>query len=209
MGSADAETERPFSRTMRRNGEKRTRILDAAVVELARGGYFGTTVSRIARRAGVADGTIYLYFENKEAILVAVFDRAMDRFLSEGILELGTETDARARLEEIVRLHLELVGQDHDMAVILQIELRHSLRFMDLFSRTRLREYLEIIAGVVAQGQREGVFRSDLDPMFAAKMVFGALDQVATDWILADDNSRLSAKAGQVWGFLKQGLEAG
>lgn len=179
------------------------------MVELARGGYFGTTVSRIARRAGVADGTIYLYFENKEAILVAVFDRAMDRFLSEGILELGTETDARARLEEIVRLHLELVGQDHDMAVILQIELRHSLRFMDLFSRTRLREYLEIIAGVVAQGQREGVFRSDLDPMFAAKMVFGALDQVATDWILADDNSRLSAKAGQVWGFLKQGLEAG
>lgn len=191
---------------MARTDDKRTRILDAAVIEIARAGYYGTTVAKIARRAGVADGTIYLYFENKEAILVAVFDRAMDRFLSEGILELPRSGDARARLEEIVRLHLELVGQDHDLAVILQIELRHSLRFMDLFSRTRLREYLEIIAGVVNQGRREGVFRADVEPMFAAKMVFGALDQVATDWILADDNSRLSARAGDVWGFLAAGL---
>ena len=191
---------------MARTDDKRARILDAAVIEIARAGYFGTTVAKIASRAGVADGTIYLYFENKEAILVAVFDRAMDRFLSEGILELPRSGDARARLEEVVRLHLELVGQDHDLAVILQIELRHSLQFLDLFSRTRLRDYLEIIAGIVDQGRHEGVFRADVDPMFAAKMVFGALDQVATDWILADDNSKLSAKSSDVWTFISNGI---
>lgn len=193
----------------RRTDDKRTRILDAAVVEIARAGFYGTTVSKIARRAGVADGTIYLYFENKEAILVGVFDRAMDRFIGGGVLELGSGGDASTLLKEIVQLHLELVGEDHDMAVILQVELRHSLHFMNLFSRTRLREYLEIIAGVVVQGQREGVFRADLEPMFSAKMVFGALDQVATDWILADDNSRLSARAEDVFHFLKRALAAG
>ncbi len=193
----------------RRTDDKRTRILDAAVVEIARAGFYGTTVSKIARRAGVADGTIYLYFENKEAILVGVFDRAMDRFIGGGVLELGSGGDASTLLKEIVQLHLELVGEDHDMAVILQVELRHSLHFMNLFSRTRLREYLEIIAGVVVQGQREGVFRADLEPMFSAKMVFGALDQVATDWILADDNSRLSARAEDVFHFLERALAAG
>jgi len=190
----------------RRTDDKRTRILDAAVVEIARAGFFGTTVAKIARRAGVADGTIYLYFENKEAILVGVFDRAMDRFIGGGVQELGSGRDARALLQEIVQLHLELVGQDHDLAIILQVELRHSLQFMNLFSRTRLREYLEIIAGVVEQGKREGVVRGDMDSMFAAKMVFGALDQVATDWILADDNSRLSGRAERVWTFLETGL---
>ena len=193
----------------RRTDDKRTRILDAAVVEIARAGFYGTTVSKIARRAGVADGTIYLYFENKEAILVGVFDRAMDRFIGGGVLELGSGGDASTLLKEIVQLHLELVGEDHDMAVILQVELRHSLHFMNLFSRTRLREYLEIIAGVVVQGKREGVFRADLEPMFSAKMVFGALDQVATDWILADDNSRLSARAEDVFHFLERALAAG
>lgn len=190
----------------RRKDDKRTRILDAAVVEIARAGFYGTTVAKIARRAGVADGTIYLYFKNKEAILVGVFDRAMDRFIGGGILELGAGDDARELLREIVRLHLELVGQDHDLAVILQVELRHSLQFMNLFSRTRLREYLEIIAGVLEQGKREGAFRGDIDSMFAAKMVFGALDQVATDWILADDNSRLSARAEAVYDHLSRAL---
>ncbi len=75
----------------RRLPDKRSRILDAAVVEIAQHGFYGTTVARIARRAGVADGTIYLYFQNKEAILTAVFDRAMDRFITQGIQEMSPE----------------------------------------------------------------------------------------------------------------------
>jgi len=193
-------------KTSRKVNDKHARILDAAIVEIARQGYHRTTVARIARRAGVADGTIYLYFKSKEDVLVAVFDRAMDRFISQGIMEMNTGAGAAELLYDIVRLHLEQLGEDHDLAVILQVELRHSLHFLDMFSRTRLRDYLEIIAGVIKQGQNERVFRSDLEPMFAAKLVFGVLDQLATDWVLSDRNYRLGARAEEANVFLKGAL---
>ena len=185
---------------------KRERILDAAVVEIARRGYNQTTVAMIAKRAGVADGTIYLYFKNKEQLLLSLFDRAMSRFISEGKARLEQSTTAREKLARIVELHLTLVGQDHDLAIITQVELRHSLHFMDQLSRTLVGEYLEVLAQVVVQGQQEGEFRSDLDPVFVAKAVFGVLDEMATDWILSHRNTRLESKAGSVVQFLLGGL---
>ena len=187
---------------------KHALILDAAIVEIAQSGYHRTTVAKIARRAGVADGTIYLYFKGKEDVLVAVFDRAMDRFISQGILEMGTDDSAVDRLRDIVRLHLEQVGEDHDLAVILQVELRHSLTFLDIFSRTRLRDYLEIIGGVIVQGQNEGVFRADLDPVVAARMVFGVLDQMTTDWVLSQRNTRLAGRADETADFVVNALRS-
>lgn len=189
-----------------RDNGKHSQILDAAIVEIARSGYHRTTVAKIARRAGVADGTIYLYFKSKEDVLVAVFDRAMDRFISQGILEMNVGDDAVTLIGDIVRLHLEQVGEDHDLAVILQVELRHSLDILDVFSRTRLRDYLDIISGVIAQGQREGVFRPELDPVSASRMVFGVLDQMATDWVLSQRNTRLAARTEDVAGFVLHAL---
>ena len=128
-------------------GRKKEAILDAAVVEIASHGYHGTTVAMIARRAGVADGTIYLYFQNKEEILVSLFDRAMDRFVEQGARELAGLNDPAARLARIIELHLELVGSDRDLAIITQVELRHSLHFLDQLSRAKVGAYLQAIAG--------------------------------------------------------------
>ncbi len=191
---------------MDRKEAKREKILDAAIVEIARGGYYDTTVSAIARRAGVADGTIYLYFENKEAILVSIFERAMQRFIEEGTERLAGREDAESKLRGVVELHLSVMGRDRDLAVIFQVELRHSLHFLDLFSRSRMREYLALIAGVVAEGQREGVFRDGVEPLLAAKAVFGVLDEMTTDWVLSSRNTRLEARADAVASFVLGGL---
>lgn len=188
------------------DGNKQERILDAAVVEIARRGYHQTTVAMIAKRAGVADGTIYLYFKSKEQLLFRLFDRAMVRFISEGKARLAQAASARDKMVQIVDLHLTLVGQDRDLAIISQVELRHSLHFMDQLSRTLVGEYLEVLAQVVRQGQQEGVFRSDLDPVFAAKAVFGVLDEMATDWVLSHRNTRLESKSSQVSAFVLSGL---
>jgi len=190
------------------NGEKREAILDAAVVEIARQGYYQTTVAMIARRAGVADGTIYLYFRNKEEILFSLFDRAMDRFVEEGRLGLESAGSALECLRHIIELHLRLVGQDRDLAIITQVELRHSLHFMDQLSRSKVGEYLEVLSKVVIQGQEEGAFRPELDPVFAAKAIFGVLDEMATDWVLSRRNTRLESKVGEVADFLMAGLRA-
>lgn len=188
------------------DGTKRTAILDAAVVEIARHGYHQTTVAMIARRAGVADGTIYLYFRGKEEILFSLFERAMGRFISEGRLQLDHEATAVEKLGRIVDLHLTLVGKDRDLAIISQVELRHSLHFMDQLSRNQVGEYLAIISQVVAQGMEEGSFRKDLNPIFASKAIFGVLDEMATDWVLSQRNKRLESQAKAVTDFLLGGL---
>ena len=188
------------------DGTKRTAILDAAVVEIARHGYYQTTVAMIARRAGVADGTIYLYFSNKEEILFSLFERAMGRFITEGAAQVEKGGTAEEKLRRIVDLHLTLVGRDRDLAIISQVELRHSLHFMDTLSRNQVGEYLGALAQVVAQGIGEGSFREDLDPIFAAKAIFGVLDEMATDWVLSQRNKRLESQAQAVIEFLLGGL---
>ncbi len=190
----------------RSTGMKHEAILDAAVVEIARHGYYQTTVAMIAKRAGVADGTIYLYFGNKEEILFSLFARSMDRFIAEGKAELETVDRAEEKLRHIVDLHLSLVGKNRDLAIITQVELRHSIHFMDQFSRSKVADYLAVLSGVVAQGQLEGVFRRDLDPIFAAKAIFGVMDEMATDWVLSRRNTRLENKAPEVTAFLLGGL---
>lgn len=190
-------------------GRKKEAILDAATVEIAAHGYHGTTVAMIARRAGVADGTIYLYFENKEEILASLFDRAMDRFTQQGALELASLDGPRERLSRIVELHLELVGSDRDLAIITQVELRHSLHFLDQLSRAKVGAYLQAIAGIIAEGQAAGLWRRDLEPAFLAKSAFGVLDEMATDWVLSRRNTRLQARAEAVTSFLLAALRPG
>ena len=187
-------------------GMKRAAILDAAVVEIARRGYYQTTVAMIAKRAGVADGTIYLYFANKEEILFSLFDRSMDRFIAQGKAEVDAMGTAEDKLRHIIELHLSLVGRDRDLAIITQVELRHSIHFMDQFSRSQVADYLTILSGVVVQGQQEGLFRQDQDPVFAAKAIFGVMDEMATDWVLSRRNTRLENKAPEVAAFLLNGL---
>jgi TetR/AcrR family fatty acid metabolism transcriptional regulator len=187
-------------------GHKREQIMDAAVVEIAQRGYYQTTVAMIAKRAGVADGTIYLYFSNKEEVLFSLFDRAMNRFIDQGVIELESIGGAEQKLKRIIELHLELVGENRDLAIITQVELRHSIHFMDKFSRTKVADYLTVIASIVQLGQEESVFRGDQDPVFAAKAVFGVLDEMATDWVLSRRNTRLENKSAEVASFLLAGL---
>jgi len=192
-----------------RKEARRKGILDAAVMEIARHGYFGTTVSAIAGRAGVADGTIYLYFKSKEAILVAIFDRAMGRFGEEARrIVAPSDVPAKEKLRRLVDLHLTLLGEDRDLAVIFQVEFRHTIHILELLSRSGMRDYLGLIAQVVEQGRREGAFRSDVDPLLAAKMVFGVLDEMATDWVLSRKNVRLASRAEPVCALLLGGLRA-
>jgi TetR/AcrR family fatty acid metabolism transcriptional regulator len=195
--------------TSNRREAKRQRILDASVVEIARHGYYGTTVSSIARRAGVADGTIYLYFKNKEEILVSIFERAMRRFIDEAQhIVNAADADAEQKLRRVIGLHLGLLGEQRDLAVIFQVEFRHTLHVLELLSRRGIREYLALIAHIVEQGKRDGLFRDDVDALFVAKVVFGMLDEMATDWVLSRKNTRMVSRAEPVSELLLGGLRA-
>lgn len=185
---------------------KRVRILRAAVEVFARSGYFSSRVSSIAKEAGVADGTIYLYFQGKEDLLVTIFREQMEAFLGRIRTSLAGLDDPEESLRRIVRDHLAASGEDRALAVVFQVELRHTLKFMTLFSQHEFGEYLATIRRVVEAGQTSGAFRGDVHAQVAAKAIFGALDEMVTSWVLSDKVYRLEESAEQVAEFVLRGL---
>jgi TetR/AcrR family fatty acid metabolism transcriptional regulator len=172
--------------TRPRTADKRRRILDAAVAVFARTGYFAARVSDIAKKAGVADGTIYLYFRNKEDILVRLFDEVMSEHVEEARGAVRALSSAPERLLAVAQRHLSVLGANRDLAAVFQVELRQSTRFMERFTASWLRDYFALLDEVMEQGQRDGSVRSDINRTLAAKMLFGALDETVTSWLLAD-----------------------
>jgi TetR/AcrR family transcriptional regulator, fatty acid metabolism regulator protein len=182
----------------RRSDDKRSRILQAAVKVFARRGYFASRVADVARRAGVADGTIYLYFRNKEDILVSLFDEVMSEHLEGKRRDVEPGSDAPARLRAVAERHLGLLGRNRDLAVVFQVELRQSTKFMERFTASWLQDYFALIAEIIEQGQREGTLRADLPVKVATKAFFGVLDEMVTSWILSRKQYDLVALAGPV-----------
>ncbi|MGE3465376.1 MAG: TetR/AcrR family transcriptional regulator, partial [Pyrinomonadaceae bacterium] len=164
--------------------DKREAILRAGIKVFARNGYFSSKVADIAREAGIADGTVYLYFKSKDEILHSIFDRAMTEFIDEGKRELAEIRSPAARLKRVAELHLEKLGADRDLAIVFQVELRGSTKHMQEFSAAGFGEYLDIIRKTIEAGQRAGELRNDVKPVVAAKILYGSLDEMVTNWVL-------------------------
>lgn len=199
--STKAESLRELKKT-----EKKQRIQQAAIKVMASVGYHGTTVSQIAREAGVADGTLYLYFENKEDLLLKVIDDIMERFIDEGREILKRFHSPLDQLRALVELHLRNLGSDDHLAKIFQIELRHNEKVMRLFSETRLRKYFSIIEGLIRRAQDGGQIRDDINPWMTTKIIFGAMDEMATNWVLRAKDYRLEDMAAPTLDILLNGM---
>ena len=189
-----------------RGSSKRERILRAAVEVFASFGYFNAKVSQIAKAAGVADGTIYLYFDGKEDLLITIFREHTRNYLHSLEQSLANVNGAEDRLRIAVRHHLETLGRDRALAVVSQVELRHSLKFMSLFSQEEVAEYLNVIRRIVEHGQQEGTFRRNVHPQLVAKSVFGVLDEMVTSWILSEKDYDLALQADQVADLILTGV---
>lgn len=163
---------------------KREAILRAAIDVFADRGFFGAQVADVARLAGVAAGTVYLYFRGKDDLLSSIFECTMQEALTEG-RATAQVADPAERLRQIARAHLSRLGRDRSLAVVFQVELRQSVKFMERFSATLFQEYLGQIRAAIVDGQHAGVFRPNLNATVVAKIFFGALDEMATNWILS------------------------
>jgi len=188
--------------------DKREAILRAATQVFARNGFFQSQVADVARAAGVAAGTVYLYFRSKDDLLVSLFERTMREAIADVSTALEGASDARDRLTRIARLHLERLGRDRDLAVVFQVELRQSTKFMERFSSSYLRDYIGVIRDTMAAGQAAGQFRPDINATIAAKMFFGALDEMATNWMLSRRRYSLTAQADVVVDLFINGVAA-
>jgi len=211
----NAHSPKPKPKPSRAPTDKRERILEAAIRVFAQGGFYATRVSDIAREAGVADGTIYLYFENKDDVLISIFQDRIGK-----LIEVLREVAARdepvdKRVRRIIELQLGLLEGRRDLAEVITVNLRQSSKLLKQYGAPLFTEYLELIASVIAEGQRSGVFRKDVSPRVAARALWGGLDGLALTWALggnSDDAARDGAlhKAAQQWGELfLDGLRGG
>ena len=188
------------------SADKRAIILRAATRVFARNGYFNSKVADIARAADVADGTVYLYFKSKEEILHSIFDQNVAEAIGAAHSLIEGIDDPREKLRRVAALHLERLGADRDLAVVFQVELRGSTKFMREFSAAGFAEYLALLRQIFEEGQAAGVFRKQANPKLAAKILFGALDEMATNWIISKRNYKLAPMADVVLDVFLNGV---
>ncbi len=174
----------------------------------ARQGFFQSTVAQIAREAGVADGTIYLYFKNKDDILVQFFGykarQVFDRFR-----KLVNEGDnAVEKLKNLIRGHLGEFQRDRDMAVVYQAETRRNSPLVKDQIRQMSKTYLDMVAEIVEQGQTEGLFRKDLYLGLVKRYVLGAVEEVINTWVLSGGKYDLESMADPLVDLLVRGIGA-
>jgi TetR/AcrR family fatty acid metabolism transcriptional regulator len=190
-----------------KRGDKYERILEAAVEVIAEHGFFNARVSDIAQRAGVADGTIYLYFKSKDQILMAAISNAFGAFLDLARTEVKSGSDPRDQLRRLALLHLTSLGSNRNLAIVFQTELRQSARFLAQFSQHQLKQYFDLIREVVRDGQEQGVFRPDLSDKIVANCFFGSLDEMVTSWLLSERDYSLPGAADAVVDVILGGVE--
>ena len=188
--------------------DKPQQIIDAAVRVFARNGYYNSRVSDIAREAGIASGTIYLYFRTKDDILVTLFREKMAGFVAGLRKAISAEPDAVARLRRLVALHFQILEGDPDLAEVVQVELRQGHKFFRGASAAEVGAYFALISSVLEEGVASGAFRKELPIKVATKVLFGAVDQVATSWVLGKRTYRLSETAGAVADLFLRGISA-
>ncbi len=170
----------------KRTGGKYEAIIEAAVRVIAENGYHNAQVSKIAREAKVADGTIYLYFKNKDDVLISLFNEKMGSFIACVEDEISKETSPVGQLRKLIRLHFEHLEKNHKLALVTQIELRQANPEVRKGIGKVLKRYLNVIEGIIEHGIQSGIFYENLDVRTARKMVFGTLDETVTSWIMND-----------------------
>jgi TetR/AcrR family fatty acid metabolism transcriptional regulator len=205
------ENEPSFSkaagRKERAGGDKRERILRAAIKVFARKGFYATRVSEIAKAAGVADGTIYLYFKNKDDVLVRIFEDRIGRLVDVLGEEVAKAKSASEKIAIIVEMQLGLLEGQRDLAEVVTVNLRQSSRLLKQYAAPLFKRYLEVIAGVIVEGQRSGELRRDINPKIAARALWGGLDGIALTWALTDAQpEKLRRAARELTSVFLEGL---
>jgi TetR/AcrR family fatty acid metabolism transcriptional regulator len=164
---------------------KHQKILHAAIKVFSDKGFYNSRVSEIAKEADVADGTIYLYFKNKDDILISLFEEEFGKFVQNMQVELGKEKDPLQKIKRFAITHLSLVTKHPHLGEVMGVEVRQSTKFMKEYVNKPFIEYLNIIRSVVIEGQEKGLLRKDLTPGVMKRAFFGALDEMARYWVLS------------------------
>ena len=191
---------------MKKSRPKYGQIIEAAMQVIAENGYHASQVSKIAKQADVADGTIYLYFKNKEDILVSVFKEKMGSFIKQIEHKIKQEVTANDQLLALIKSHFKQLSENKYLTIVTQLELRQSKPQLREEINNVLKEYLDIIDLIIQNGIDEKYFRDDIDVRLMRQMIFGTLDETVTSWVMKSHRYNLVNQAPEVHELLTRGF---
>lgn len=193
---------------MKRDRPKYKQIVDAAVIVIAENGFHQAQVSKIAKEAGVADGTIYLYFKNKEDILISVFREKMAIFVNNVEVIMKKDIDTSEKLFRMIDNHFRVLHEDRQLAIVTQLELRQSNKELRFRINEVLKEYLMLLDTILREGIDSGILNAELDIRLARQMVFGTIDETITSWVMNDQKYDLMKLTPEVHRLIMNALKA-
>lgn len=191
---------------MKVNRPKYYQIIDAAVKVIAENGFHGSQVSKIAKAAGVADGTIYLYFKNKEDILTTMFKEKMGEFIEKIVQAIGEKKTAEEKLFTLIYMHFDLLAKNKQLAIVTQLELRQSNYELRMEINQILKPYLLLIDDIIKEGINQNLFRNDLNIPLVRQMIFGTLDEIVTNWVMKECKYNLMDEVDHVHRLITVGV---
>ena len=189
-----------------RSTDKRERILAAAVKVFAAKGFYCARVSDVAREAGVADGTIYLYFESKEDLLRGLYEENMGK-INEGVREIvDGDGPVLQKVSQFFEAWAQFALDDPELAEVLTVEIRESGKYMNEFAAPLFGEFLRNLVSLIDEGQAGGEFRTDVSPKTVARAMFGAMDELALAWVMSKRKWNLMGAGSEVLKIFLLGL---
>ena len=191
----------------KKSKDKYNRIIKAATKIFAKKGFYKAKISEIAKEAGVADGTIYIYFRSKDDILISLFSEQMKIVLDNMMSKISEKDSPAKKLEQFALAHLQLIEQNKSMAEIIQVEVRQSSKFMKEYKNEEFTQYLNLIDSIIREGQEGGVFNKDVIPGVAKRAFFGALDEMSRFWVLSSRKRYdINTAARQISDYFLKGM---
>jgi len=190
-----------------KSADKHSKIINASTKVFAKKGFFNARISDIAKEAKVADGTIYLYFNNKFDILISVFEEEIGALIEQVSKALAVEPDPRKQLEIFATMHLTTMKKNRNLAEVIQIELRQSAKQIKDYRNNKFSEYIDIISTIIKNGQAQNLFRSDIKPGIAKRAFFGALDEISRVWSFSlEKEYTVEETISQIMSFFLTGM---
>lgn len=159
------------------------RILNSAIKIIGQKGFHTAKVKDIASDAGVADGTIYNYFNNKEDILITIFRVKLEEYVKKAESELVGGIPADEKIRILVKYHIKVMTENPYLANVFQIELRQPMKEVRVKVRKHLRDYFKLIENVIEEGVKNKIFSPELDVYLAREVFFGTLDEIISTWV--------------------------
>jgi len=191
---------------MNKGRPKYRQIIDAAVEVIAENGYHASQVSKIAKKANVADGTIYLYFKNKEDILISVFNEKMGHFIEKAVSAINDQDTASDKLLAFIQMHYKQLTESPHLAIVTQLELRQSKPELRYEINKVLKSYLNVIDDIIRLGIENNEIRQDINPQLIRQMIFGTLDETVTTWVMKSQRYELIDQAQEIHALLTEGF---